>query len=94
MTLKKQTEHSDPIFSQLEFLILKDIWQLWLLLFVHDCQNKIAPVYFHNYFVQCSQMHSHSIILASRGDLFLERKNTFRFGIRSIEYSDARLYYQ
>ena len=62
---------------------------------MYDCQNKLAPIYFHDYFVQCSQVHHYSTRLASRGDLFLERKNTFQYGIRSIvskalEYASSR----
>ena len=37
-------------------------------------------------------MHGYSTRLASRGDLFLEMKNTFQYGIRSIEYNGARLW--
>ena len=91
MTLSKETSSSTPIFSNLEFLKMDDIRQLQLLSFVYDCQNKLAPAYFHNFFVQCAQIHSYSTRLASRGDLFLERKNAFQYGIRPIEYSGARL---
>ena len=92
MAFKKQTEHSNPIFSKLELLKIEDIRQLQLLSFVFDCLNKIAPVYFHDYFVQCSQVQNFNTRLASRGDLFLERKNAFQYGIRSIEYNGARLW--
>ena len=92
MTFNKETASSTPIFSDLEFLKMDDIRQLQLLSFVYDCQNKLAPAYFHNFFVQCAQIHSYSTRLASRGDLFLERKNTFQYGIRSIEYNGARLW--
>ena len=76
MAFKKQTEHSNPIFSKLDLLKIEDIHQLQLLSFVFDCQNKIAPVYFHDYFVQCSQIHNFNTRLASR-DLFLVRKIPF-----------------
>ena len=92
MTFNKVTEHSNPIFARLEFLKIEDIRQLQLLSFVYDCLNKTAPVYFHDYFVSCSQLHHFNTRLASRGDLFLERKNTFQYGARSIEYSGARLW--
>ena len=84
MTFNKQNAHTTHIFASLEFLKFDDIRQLHLLSFVYDCQNKLAPIYFHDYFVQCSQVHHYSTRLASRGDLFLERKNTFQCGIRSI----------
>ena len=92
MTFNKQTAHSTPIFAVIQLLKIDGIRQLQLLTFVCDCQNKLAPTYFHHYFVKCSQVHSYSTRLASRGDLFPERKNTFQYGIRSIEYNWARLW--
>ena len=87
MTFNKQTAHTTPIFADIQLLKIDDIRQLQL----HDCQNKVAPAYFHHYFVKCSQVHGYSTRLASRGDLFLERKNKFQYGIRSI-YNGARLW--
>ena len=92
MTFNKITEHSDPIFARSEFLKIEDIRQLQLLSFIYDCLNKTAPIYFHDYFVSCSQLHHFNTRLASRGDLFLERKNTFQYGIRLIEYNVATLW--
>ena len=92
MTFDRQTASSTLIFSNLEFLKRDDICQFQLLSFVFDCQNKLAPAYFHRFFVQCAQIHSYSTRLASRGHLLLERKNTFQYGIRSIEYNGARLW--
>ena len=92
MTFNKQNAHTTHIFASLEFLKFDDIRQLQLLSFVYDCQNKLAPIYFHDYFVQCSKVHHYSTRLASRGDSFLERKNTFQYGIRSIESSKALEY--
>ena len=93
MTFNKVTEHSNPIFARLEFLTLKTLGSFsYSHYFVYDCLNKTAPVYFHDYFVSCSQLHHFNTRLAPRGDLFLERKNTFQYGIRSIEYNGARLW--
>ena len=92
MTFNKQTAHSTAIFANVQLLKIDDIRQLQLLSFVYDCLNKLAPTCFHHYFVKCSQVHSYSTRLASRGDLFLERKNTFQYGIRSIEYNGTRLW--
>ena len=90
MTFNKQTAHSAPVFANIQLLKIDDIRRLQLLTFVYDCHNKLAPTYFHHYFVKCSQVHGYSTRLASRGDLFLERKNTFQYGIKSIEYNGAR----
>ena len=92
MTFNKQTAHSTPIFANIQLLKIDDIRQLQLLTFVYDYQNKLSPTYFHRYFVKCSQVHGYSTRLASRVDLFLERKNTFQYVIRSIEYNGARLW--
>ena len=92
MTFKKRTSHSTPIFAHIQLLKIDDIRQLQLLTFVYDCQNKLAPTYFHHYFVKCSQVHGYSTRLASRSDLFLEWKNTFQYGIRSMKYNGARLW--
>ena len=92
MTFNKLNAHTNPIFIQLEFLKIEDIRQFQLLSFVYDCLNKTAPVFFHNYFTPSSERHTYNTRLASRGDLFLERRNTFQYGIRSIEYIGTRLW--
>ena len=91
MTFNKMNAHTNPIFIKLGFLKIEDIRQLQLLSFVYNCLNKTAPVFFHDYFTPSSERHHSNIRLASHGDLFLERKNTFQYGIRSIEYNGARL---
>ena len=95
MTFDKQTAHSVPtllIFRCSRLMTLVSFMQL--LTFVYDCQNKLTPTYFHHYFVKCSQVHGYSTRLASHGALFLESKNTFQYGITSIEfeYNGARLW--
>ena len=62
---------------QLNFLKIEDIRQLQLFSFVYDCLNKTAPVFFHEYFTPSSERHNFNTRLAFRGDLLLERKNTF-----------------
>ena len=54
MTFASKTDHSDPIFANLEFLKIDGIRQLQLLSLVYDCRNKLAPVHFHKYFVPYS----------------------------------------
>ena len=92
MTFNKMNAHTNPIFIQFEFLKIEDIRQLQLFSFVYDCLNKTAPVFLHDYFTPSSERHTFNTRLASRGDIFLEWKNTFQYGIRSIEYNGARLW--
>ena len=84
MTFNKQTAHSTPIFANIQLLKIDDFRQLQLLTFVYDCLNKLAPTYFHHYFVKCSQVHNYSTRLASRGDLFLERKTHFNMELGQL----------
>ena len=81
MTFNKQTALSTPIFANIGLIKIDDIRQLQLLTSVYKCQNKLAPTYFHHYFVKCSQVHGYSTRLASRGDLFLERKTHFNMAL-------------
>ena len=89
----------NKLLLQHPFFLILNSWKLitsvsfnFSLPFVYDCQNKLAPAYFHKFFIQCAQIHSCSTRLAPRCDLLLERKNTFQYGIRSIEYNVARLW--
>ena len=92
VTFSDTTVHSDPIFSRLGLLKVGDIFQLQLLSFMYDCYHGLAPSYFSSYFAPVASMHHYDTRAASRGDLFLQRKNTFIYGIRSIQYSGARLW--
>ena len=92
MTFNKENASTNPIFIQPEFLKIGDIRQLQLLSFVYDCQNKTAPVFFHDYFTPYSQLHKFKTRPASRGHLFLGRRNTFQYSIGSIKYNGARLW--
>ena len=89
MTFNKPTASSTPILSDLDFLKIDDNRQFQVLSFVYDCQNKLAPACFHNFFVKCAQIHSYSTRLASRGDLFLERK--IHFNMVSDELNTVEL---
>ena len=92
ITFNKMNAHTSPIFIQLDFLKMEDIRQLQLLSFVYDCLNKTAPIFFHDYLTPSSECHNFNTRLASHGDLFLDGKNTFQYGIKSIEYNGARLW--
>ena len=79
MTFASKPDHSDPIFANLEFLKIDGVRQLQLLSFVYDCQNKLAPVHFHEYFLPSPHVHRFNTRLAFRGDLSSKAKNTFQY---------------
>ena len=63
-----------------------------LLLFVSDCVNHTTPDYFSDYFRHVSDVHSFCTRHAIRDDLFLERRHITQYGIRSVQYSGAKLW--
>ena len=70
MNFKEPNSHTEP----LQFLKIRDMHELQLLSFMHDCQNHLAPTHFHSYFTRSSEVHGYNTRLASRGHLFLSRK--------------------
>ena len=92
MKFKEPNSHTEPLFAQLQFLKICDMHELQLLSFMHDRQNHLDPTHFHSYFTPSSEVYGYNTRLASRGDLFLTRKTTFQYRIRSIQYSGARLW--
>ena len=81
-----------PIFKDLKLLKLSEIFELRLLTFVFDSVNKTSPSCFHNFFLFNSSVHQYSTRHASRGDLFLSRKNSLQYGLKSIRYLGAKLW--
>ena len=81
-----------PIFKTLKLLKLPDIFKLRLLTFVFESLNKLAPHYFYNYFSLNSSIHSYETRHSTRGDIYVEKKNTLQFGLRSIRYMGAKLW--
>ena len=60
---------------------------LQLTSFVYACINKLVPAVFDNYVNCISNTHYHSTRQAARSDLFVERKNTTQYGIKSVRYA-------
>ena len=81
ITFSRPIAHTFPLFLDLQILKLEDIY---ISFFAYECVNDIAPIHFRNYFTQISEFCQYNTRSASRGDLFLVRKNTVQFGLRSI----------
>ena len=81
---------STPIFSELKILKLYDLFYLKLLSFVYECITKTSPSYFHDYFTLLSSIHQYDTRQACMGGIFLNRRNTLQYGIRSVRYTGAK----
>ena len=65
---------------------------LRLLTYIFDSVNKTSPSCFHNFFLFNSSVHQYSTIQASQDDLYLSRKNSFQYGLKSIRYLGTKLW--
>ena len=81
-----------PIFRNLELLTLADIHNLQVVTFVYECVNGLSPSYFGDYFKTLSSTHAMRTRQATMGNLFLQRRNTDQYGIRSVQYSGVKLW--
>ena len=54
--------------------------------FVFECANGSSPSYFHEYFKLILNKHTIRTRQSTMGNLFLERRNTDQYGIRSIQF--------
>ena len=83
---------SEPLFLKLGLLKLDDIFKLQLASFVYACINRLAPPVFDNYFNYISNIHDHNTRQAARGDIFIERRNTMQYGIKTVRYAGTQLW--
>ena len=81
-----------PIFHNLKLLALADIHNFQVVSFVYECVNGLSPSYFCDYFKTLSSTHAIGKRQATMGNLFLQRRNTDQYGIRSVQYSGVKLW--
>ena len=92
ISFQSRLSPSLPIFKDLKLLKLSEIFELRLSTFVFDSVNKTSPSCFHNFFLFNSSVHQYSTRQASQGDLYLLRKNSSQYGLKSIRYLGAKLW--
>ena len=73
-----------PIFNDFKLLKLSEIFELRLLTFVFDSINKTSPSCFHDFFLLSSSVHQYSTRQARLGDLYMFKKNSLQYGLKSI----------
>ena len=75
---------SNPLYTNLKILKLRDQIVLQNCIFVHDSLNNVSPKCFTDYFKHTRNNHSLNTRTASRGCLFVSHSGTIRYGICSI----------
>ena len=92
ITFSDMMAHSKPLFHDLQLLKLNDIHNVHISLFVYECVNGLSPAYFADFFNLLSNKHMFMTRQSTKGNLFLERRNTDQYGIRSIQFSGVKLW--
>ena len=90
ITFNDSFPQSEPLFPKLGLLKLNDIFVLQLASFVYACINKLPPPVFDNYFNYISNIHGYSTSQATWGDIFVKRKNTMQYGIKSVRHARTK----
>ena len=90
ITFNDSFSPSESLFLKLGLLKMDDIFMLQLASFVYACISRLAPPVFDNYLNYISNIHDHSTKQATRGDIFVERKNTMQYGIKSVRYAGTK----
>ena len=81
---------SSPNFLDLQLLKLQDLFELKLLSFVYESVHEISPSCFHGFFNLVSNVHQHHTRQAAKSDIFLTRKFTLQYGLKSVRYAGAK----
>ena len=81
-----------PMFIDLKLLKLSGVFELRLLTFVFGSVNKTSPGCFHDVFLFTSSVHQYATRQASQGYLFMSRKNSLQYGLKSIRYLGVTLW--
>ena len=81
-----------PIFNDFKLLTLSELFEIRLLTFVFDSVTKTSPTCFHDFFLLNSSVHQYSTRQASQGDLYMSRKNSLQYGLKSIRHLGAKLW--
>ena len=92
ITFNDSFSPSEPLFLKLGLSKLDDILMLQLASFVCACINILAHPVFDNYFNYISNIHDHSTRQETKGDIFVERKNTMQYGIKSFRSDGTKLW--
>ena len=65
-------------------------FELKLRTFVYESINMISPVCFQDFFDTLASVHQYDTRQASKGDIFMKRKNTLQHGLQSFKYAGAK----
>ena len=101
---KRQPDYSfpsaDPLFKELGFLKVHDLFKLKIAKFIYNCLNKLVPTNFHSWFKLTSQTHNHNTRskfididnLITSNNLFIPTSRTTHYGLKSLKVHGPKIW--
>ena len=80
--------HITPLYKQLGFLKMKDIYQLEISKLMHKFHNSVLPQSYNSFFQKMSESHTHFTRSAARQTYFIPRVGS-SLGKRNLAYQGA-----
>ena len=77
-------------YYHINHIKLYDLFHFKLLIFVYESVHLISLVFFHNFFETLSSVHQYDTRQGCKGYIFMTRKNTLQYGLRSIRFAGAK----
>ena len=84
--------HSTPLFYELKFLNVYDIFKLQLGKFVFESHHDIGPNQFHDFYTHVSEIHNISTRYATSGKFYVNFARTTQYGLKSIKNAGTKLW--
>ena len=85
---------SRPLFIELKFLTIKNIFTLRISEFVYKCVNKIHPSNFQSWFQHVNEVHNFNTRSSSKNNLYIPQRNTSHYGLKSIKFHGSKIWNQ
>ena len=81
---------SNPLFIELKFLKIHNIFKLKITDFIFKCVSDWHPSNFHSWFKFTSDIHSYNTRSNSTNKLFIPAIRTTHYGLKSIKYNGPK----
>ena len=94
MTFCDPRPHSESLFKSMNIVELNDLIKYHILKFVFRWKKKLLPACFSNLYNFLGERHTYQIRQALSENIYLTKKYSDQFGLRSIQFTGATLWNQ
>ena len=84
--------HTPPLFYKMNIMNIFDIYKFQLGILIYESINNIGPINSIINYSRADEIHQHNTRYAHRGNFYINRTRTTRYGIKSILVEGAKLW--